>query len=56
MCAGQIVVPKDESILILRTCEYVILHAKKDSAGVIKLRNLSRVISLKYPSEHNLIT
>lgn len=37
---GRRVAPKSVHILILRICEHVTLHGKKDIADVIKLRNL----------------
>lgn len=37
---GRIVAPQDVYLLILRTCEYVFLHGKKDLVDVIKVKNV----------------
>ena len=36
---GKIIVPKDIHALILRTCEYVTFHGKRDFADVIQVKD-----------------
>lgn len=37
---GRRVAPKDVHVLLLRTCEYVFLHCKKDLVDVVKVKNV----------------
>ena len=46
---GKIKAHKDVPVLILRTCEYVTLHGKRDFANVIKdldMEKLSQIIQM----------
>lgn len=38
--------PKYVRVLIPRTCEYVILHGKRDLAGVIKMGRIALMIQV----------
>lgn len=56
MVVWMMACPKDVSVLIPRTCEYVPSHGKGDFADVIELRILPEEDTLSYRRGPNVIT